>query len=249
MMDSEIKPLTKEFYDRAVELQTEKITLHFSGGNDEGYLTVHVHSKHPHLELRTSKFAEDVEKCDKICSKISSLEMDIESWAWDVYEYGGAGDGSDYGDDITYDFVSGTVSCVEWYSEPQYSDPLKAPIPVWADEEPEEESEEETVCLTQLGRVIVLISDFKQLQKRYSNTGAGDTEPNAIFRGMLAKLFIGEDFDIPETYAEWELYTPDDETPSALVSTAMTDKMREIAEGFEKLTVKEAKQLKQELCY
>lgn len=249
MMDSEIRPLTKELYDRAVELQTEKITLHFSGGNDEGYLTVHLHSKHPKLELRMSDDSVAKAVYDEFRSKISTLEMDIESWAWDVYEYGGAGDGSDYGDDITYDFVSGTVSCVEWYTEPRYSDPVKAATPFWTDEEPEEESEEETICLTQLCRVKVLISDFREIQSSYSHTGAGDTEPNAIFRGMLAKLFSGEDFDIPETYAEWELYTPEDQIPSAIASMAMTDKMREITEGFEKLTVKEAKQLKRELCY
>jgi hypothetical protein len=40
----------------------------------------------------------------------------VEDWAWEVYSYSGAGDGSDYGDDITYDLVKNKVSTSEWYT-------------------------------------------------------------------------------------------------------------------------------------
>jgi hypothetical protein len=48
--------------------------------------------------------------------KITQLEKMVDKWAWDVYSYSGAGAGSDYGDDIEYDLVNGTVSTSEWYT-------------------------------------------------------------------------------------------------------------------------------------
>lgn len=87
-----IAALKKEIYEKAVKLGVEKITLHFSGGNDEGYLNVVV-------EPWNQDFADEVE-----------------TWAWDVYSYSGAGDGSDYGDDVTYDIVNKRASCQEWYT-------------------------------------------------------------------------------------------------------------------------------------
>ena len=37
----------------------------------------------------------------------------------------GAGDGSDYGDDIIYNLKEGVVETSEWYQEVKYSDPVK----------------------------------------------------------------------------------------------------------------------------
>jgi hypothetical protein len=89
------EPLSKDIYNKAKELGIEEIKLAFSGGNDEGSL---------YVEL--SPYEND---------KDGSFSSEIEDWAWDVYSYSGAGDGSDYGDNITYDLVENEVSTSEWY--------------------------------------------------------------------------------------------------------------------------------------
>lgn len=85
--------LKKEIYNKAKELGVEKIILQFSGGNDEGHLNVD-------LEPEWNQ----------------DFANQVEDWAWEVYSYSGAGDGSDYGDDITYDLVKNKVSTSEWYT-------------------------------------------------------------------------------------------------------------------------------------
>lgn len=88
------KPLKKAIYDKAKELGIESITLHFGGGNDEGYL--------------------DVELCE--ADKAPDIFFnEIEEWAWEVYDYSGAGEGDSYGDDIVYDLKNGKVSTGGWY--------------------------------------------------------------------------------------------------------------------------------------
>ena len=89
-----IKPLSKAIHAKAKSLGVTKITLKFSGGSDEGYLTV------------------DLEGVDAYGTDI---EKEIEEWAWSVYEYSGAGDGNDYGDDITYDLENSKVESNEWH--------------------------------------------------------------------------------------------------------------------------------------
>jgi hypothetical protein len=88
------QPLSKDIYNKAKELGVEKIILAFSGGSDEGHLQVDI--------IPYEKHDDD-------------FQSNIEDWAWEVYSYSGAGDGSDYGDNITYDLVKGKVSTSEWY--------------------------------------------------------------------------------------------------------------------------------------
>lgn len=95
------KPLKKAIYDKAKELGIEAITLNFSGGNDEGYLDVEIQP----YEDRTMEFVNE-----------------IEEWAWEVYDYSGAGEGYDYGDNISYDLKNGKVSTSEWYTSRQEGD-------------------------------------------------------------------------------------------------------------------------------
>ena len=93
--------LPKEIYERATELGVTIINLSFSGGNDEGYLNVFVNSK---------------KRDESSKRKIHSLESDINEWAWDAYDYNGAGDGSAYGDDITYDLEKKKVFTSSWHT-------------------------------------------------------------------------------------------------------------------------------------
>ena len=85
------KPLSKAIYDKAKELGVNTISLEFSGGNDEGHL---------HVQTDTDNY--DFEKL-------------VEDWAWKAYDYSGAGDGSDYGDNVVYDLKEGKVSTSEWF--------------------------------------------------------------------------------------------------------------------------------------
>ena len=87
-----IEPLSKKIYDKAVSLGITQIALHFSGGSDEGYLNVYLSG-----------------------SSDSEFAQEIEEWVWDTYDYSGAGEGSDYGDDIVYDLVKKTATSESWY--------------------------------------------------------------------------------------------------------------------------------------
>lgn len=91
-----IEPLSKKIYDKAVSLGITQIALHFSGGSDEGYLNVYVNN-------------------EKGFSSNTEFEQEIEEWAWDTYDYSGAGEGNDYGDDIVYDLVKKTATSESWY--------------------------------------------------------------------------------------------------------------------------------------
>jgi len=102
--DIEVLPLPKRFFDRAVELGIAKLILSFSGGSDEGYLDVNYQMSG---NLLYTKEAND-------------LAVEVEVWADDAFRYNGAGDGSPYGDTVTYDLVHKTVEVREWFSEVVY---------------------------------------------------------------------------------------------------------------------------------
>lgn len=95
MMD--IKKLPKYLYDRAVSLKITEIHLNFNGGSDEGYLNVD-------LELDG----------ERNIDALNDFTDAVVAWAWDVYSYSGAGDGTDYGDTITYDLVNKKMTADEW---------------------------------------------------------------------------------------------------------------------------------------
>ena len=92
-----IQPLSKELYDKIIEAGANSLTLEFSGGSDEGYLNVE-------------------------CDVSWLLCVAIEAWAWDVYEYSGAGEGADYGDNITYNLADKTATHDAWYTQTVYAD-------------------------------------------------------------------------------------------------------------------------------
>lgn len=109
------EPLNKEIYNKALKLGITKITLNFSGGSDEGCLSVDLT---PWQGEPLSDFANE-----------------IENWAWEIYSYSGAGDGSDYGDDIVYDLVNKKVTTSEWFTERRYDEGEEGSLTVAEDEE------------------------------------------------------------------------------------------------------------------
>jgi hypothetical protein len=98
-MDAE--PISKEIYEKAKAIGIEIISLKFSGGDDDGYLDVEVEPQ-------------PREKLDEMLSE-------IRDWAWSVYSYSGAGDGSRYGDNVIYNLKEGKVVTEEWYTHPVLS--------------------------------------------------------------------------------------------------------------------------------
>lgn len=97
------EPLSKELFDKLKAAQVAEVTLNFMGGSDEANLGVF---------LRGAMRQEMAELTD--------LEGEVEEWAWKAYDYSGAGDGSEYGDDIVYDLAKGEVRTQEWSSAPVY---------------------------------------------------------------------------------------------------------------------------------
>jgi len=100
-MEMEVVPLPESLFNQAVLLGVRKIHLKFFGGSDEVHLNVWC----------------DVNLTADNKSLIYNLEQAVESWAWEVYEYSGAGDGHDYGDDITYSIEDRKVITSGWYTE------------------------------------------------------------------------------------------------------------------------------------
>ena len=68
----------------------------------------------------------------------TDLKQEIEEWAWEAYSYSGAGDGSDYGDDITYNLVENTVETQEWFTSRDYQGSVDHDL-LLEESEPEEE--------------------------------------------------------------------------------------------------------------
>lgn len=97
----EAKPLPKRFFEAAKKLGVQTIEISFEGGSDNGYVNVSLTDSEGHLRCYDSEF--------------SDLCKEIEDWAYNTYEYSGAGDGTDYGDDIVYDLQNGEVRVSEWY--------------------------------------------------------------------------------------------------------------------------------------
>ena len=90
-----IEPLPKKIYNELLSAGITTLKLYFSGGSDEGYLEVFL------------------EPCDTP-HKTACLEEAIDTWAWEVYSYSGAGEGNSYGDDITYNLKEMTAECSSW---------------------------------------------------------------------------------------------------------------------------------------
>ena len=93
----QVMPLSKAIYERATAMGIETIELAFRGGSDEGYLDVGVSPHEADFET------------------LSSFKADIEEWTWTVYDYNGAGDGSEYGDEVKYDLKNRKAETSEWY--------------------------------------------------------------------------------------------------------------------------------------
>jgi hypothetical protein len=96
-------PLRRDLYTRAIEIGVRTIRVNMEGGSDESYYSVDLA-----LPGRYTGLSDEQRKI------IVKLEDDIEEWAYNAYGFNGAGDGSRYGDTITYNLVDNTVTNLEW---------------------------------------------------------------------------------------------------------------------------------------
>jgi hypothetical protein len=118
-MDAE--PLSKEIYDKAKSIGVTAIRLEFQSGIYEGYLTVVLEYGGKH-QLDDDEFVRQ-----------------IDDWAWEVYDYPGAGEEVAYGDIVVYDLMNNQVVVEEWHHEivSSKSKPVALQLA-----EPEDEDEE-----------------------------------------------------------------------------------------------------------
>ena len=101
-------PLPLKFMTRALTANVEFIIINWSGGSDEGHLNVNLVDKSGDT-LSTWHNNDN--------PLILALFRDIEEWCYNTMDYGGAGDGSNYGDIIRYNLTEGTVSTETWWTE------------------------------------------------------------------------------------------------------------------------------------
>ena len=104
--DNYIAPLTKTLRDACVDAGVKYFILRFEGGDDQGFLNVELCYKDEFGNLVYEVGGGDS----------STLTQSIEDWAYDAYNYSGAGDGSPYGDNYTYNLVDNTVKHDSWRS-------------------------------------------------------------------------------------------------------------------------------------
>jgi hypothetical protein len=107
------EPITKSLFNKLTANGFTSVKLCFSGGNDEGYLDVYLG---PDADYQNER--------------VRNLVEEVENWAWSVYSYSGAGDGSDYGDTIEYDLVNKKVKTSEWCYERKDRDAFKVDLEI-----------------------------------------------------------------------------------------------------------------------
>ena len=119
MLEHDPMPLSRKLYDKALQKKIQVIRLEFEGGDDEGCLRVLFYNQSWN-EIEDITFANEVE-----------------DWAWDIYDYSGAGDGSRYGDTVTYDLEKMMVRADEWWQvvEKERGVPQKLELADTEDEE------------------------------------------------------------------------------------------------------------------
>lgn len=88
-----IQPLPKDLHAKLVAAGITSFQISLSGGSDSGY-----------HEVTLNPWNEEMHQL-------------VSDWEENAFEYSGAGDGNDYGDEIVYDLVNNTVSHQEWSME------------------------------------------------------------------------------------------------------------------------------------
>jgi hypothetical protein len=104
--------ISKDLLECLQGAEITKVCLNFSGGSDQGYLDV------------------SAETADGPVPQHDVILTEILNAAWRGFSYSGAGDGSDYGDDYTFDLIKKKIHHSSWFHAPTYtkSKPVKMDV-------------------------------------------------------------------------------------------------------------------------
>lgn len=97
---SSFPALDRELYAKLRAAGIVRVDINWSGGSDEGYLDVNLYRAGDALPINDQ-----------------DLSAAVETWAEGAFDYSGAGDGNDYGDDYVYDLLAHMVTHSEWYHQ------------------------------------------------------------------------------------------------------------------------------------
>ncbi|MBT94302.1 MAG: hypothetical protein CMA60_05695 [Euryarchaeota archaeon] len=106
MKSGEVPPFPKKFVERAEKIgQVKVISISFSGGSDEGYISAHA----------TPYYIKGMTEEAKVMrlESLRALDKDVEEWAYEKMSFSGAGP-PDYGGSIDYNLEKGTVEIERW---------------------------------------------------------------------------------------------------------------------------------------
>jgi hypothetical protein len=108
--------MNKKLYNLLKKNKVKGFVLKFSGGSDEGYLDVSVdYRKEGDDKVYTSSYPPHDPK------NIEDIKSILYDAAMEGFEYTGAGDGTDYGDNYYFDLETGEIRHEEWYMVEQSS--------------------------------------------------------------------------------------------------------------------------------
>ena len=96
------------------------------------------------------------------------------------------------------------------------------------------------------------VDEFKANVKRWQDLswklreyGASDTEPDTVFQWCLRKASQGEDFKMPKTARDWQLFTG--MKGVGLAATNLTKALQRCLDSLGRVTMAEQKELRQYL--
>jgi len=105
----DVLPLPKKIYDQCKAAGITNIGLHWSGGGGDACLYASL-----------SDCVGDTYHQPRGIAAWDTLREEIENWAYNESDYCGAGDGTEYGDDVVYDLVNHKVTTRSWFHKPHY---------------------------------------------------------------------------------------------------------------------------------
>lgn len=87
------------------------------------------------------------------------------------------------------------------------------------------------------------VKSWQDLSWKLHKFGASDTEPNTVFQWCLHKASEGEDFKMPKTARDWQLYTG--MKGVGLAAANLTKSLKLCLDSLGKVTMAEKKELRE----
>ena len=107
--------LNPQHIQQARDMGINTLYVFLEGGSDEGFVETR-------FERPTTELAKEMRLA------WVKLEEDIKEYIYDNHPYSGAGDGTPYGEEYTYNFADNSVEGFEWSMQRHDSPILSTPI-------------------------------------------------------------------------------------------------------------------------